>query len=510
MQLCITGMHRSGTSLVASIIQKAGLDIGSNLYGPAKGNQHGHFEDRDFVKFHDAILARRGLTFLTPIAGIEDGLSLEEHAEAQLLVDQRKANPVWGWKDPRTSLFLNFWGALLPEAVFVFVYRHPLEVVLSLLRRGTDLDVVRNNLAGLRAWKVYNRAILDFYQKNPARCILCNISGSTRDITAFIYRLNSKLGLHLAPDGLAELFIAKDLNQLHIDTDLNDLFRLVDPESMDIFDQLKQVADIPGDDRSSEKGNTHPIWGDLSSLVLYHIQREADQGSLLHMLLTAIDPQAVGGSQRDLVVYVESLEKILGSQNSQSVTPVVPENELIRKKTEVKVLEKQVRQFAMALTRMAPAHSLLGQEISPRYVRFPDDYPLGNLQIRECGSVGWDWLDFGQAVGEVKVPARQELYLTIDSKGYSQLAWLASLNPDDVQSIFLGHLPVHDQDLIAFAGLSGLQTLDLRVTLVTEAGLPALYGLVNLRSLVLPNNISLSAIKNLKSYLPNCQIVQGD
>ena len=46
--LVVTGMHRSGTSMVAAYLQQAGVSIGRNLIGPAPGNPRGHFEDRDF------------------------------------------------------------------------------------------------------------------------------------------------------------------------------------------------------------------------------------------------------------------------------------------------------------------------------------------------------------------------------------------------------------------------------------------------------------------------------
>ena len=58
--IIITGMHRSGTSLVASLLQEAGLSIGERLLGPSAGNRKGHFEDVDFVELHEDILADNG------------------------------------------------------------------------------------------------------------------------------------------------------------------------------------------------------------------------------------------------------------------------------------------------------------------------------------------------------------------------------------------------------------------------------------------------------------------
>ena len=48
--IIIAGMHRSGTSLAASLLQSAGLDVGERLMEGNWSNPRGHFEDLDFVK----------------------------------------------------------------------------------------------------------------------------------------------------------------------------------------------------------------------------------------------------------------------------------------------------------------------------------------------------------------------------------------------------------------------------------------------------------------------------
>lgn len=59
--LVIAGMHRSGTSLVASLVASAGVHIGDRLMGPERGNLKGHFEDFDFCELHLKALAANGL-----------------------------------------------------------------------------------------------------------------------------------------------------------------------------------------------------------------------------------------------------------------------------------------------------------------------------------------------------------------------------------------------------------------------------------------------------------------
>jgi O-antigen biosynthesis protein len=116
--LILTGMHRSGTSLVASILQAAGVNVGESLLEPDKRNPHGFFEDKDFYEFHQQALYRCGE--LTPYVSADFVFqpTQVEIDQAVSMIQQRNNQPLWGWKDPRSCLFLDFWGQLLPEAQY--------------------------------------------------------------------------------------------------------------------------------------------------------------------------------------------------------------------------------------------------------------------------------------------------------------------------------------------------------------------------------------------------------
>jgi len=58
--LIILGMHRSGTSLAAALLQSSGLDVGERLMEGNWSNPRGHFEDMDFVELQRAALVRLG------------------------------------------------------------------------------------------------------------------------------------------------------------------------------------------------------------------------------------------------------------------------------------------------------------------------------------------------------------------------------------------------------------------------------------------------------------------
>ena len=52
----ITGMHRSGTSFLASFLREAGVDIGSDLFPADFYNPRGYFEDNEFLELDTEIL----------------------------------------------------------------------------------------------------------------------------------------------------------------------------------------------------------------------------------------------------------------------------------------------------------------------------------------------------------------------------------------------------------------------------------------------------------------------
>jgi hypothetical protein len=173
----ITGMHRSATSLVASWLESCGLvlDDGRAL-GARVGNPKGHFEDEDFLELHHAEIERefpRSGGWLV-IRSRPIRPSAEFQSAAQKLIAARSGKfLLWGWKDPRTSLFLEHWKRWIPQMKAVLLWRPCEEVVESLLdraRRDGDNDVP--TLAAVASWRNYNRAILEYKRRWPCDAVL--------------------------------------------------------------------------------------------------------------------------------------------------------------------------------------------------------------------------------------------------------------------------------------------------------------------------------------------------
>ena len=136
--VAIVGMHRSGTSLVAGLLAQAGLPLGEELLGANAHNPHGNHEDTAFLALHDRLLAANGTDWT--LAGAPDELVLPDglRDEAVRLATARgeaARGGAWGWKDPRTTVFLPLWEELLPDLRVVVVFRRAATVAASLRRR---------------------------------------------------------------------------------------------------------------------------------------------------------------------------------------------------------------------------------------------------------------------------------------------------------------------------------------------------------------------------------------
>lgn len=184
--LAIIGMHRSGTSLLARYLFESGLFLGNDLLGAHESNPAGHYEDKDFLGFHNAILVAHGLNYKVS-SPVQWNIGPAIRGQAQAFIDARSNLKQWGWKDPRTCLFLPFWKSLLPDCHFMITYRPYAAVVRSLISRDilmyldrtSRLDRMRKHRYGqdeikqlcndyLRVWIWYNGEIVRHLLEDPS------------------------------------------------------------------------------------------------------------------------------------------------------------------------------------------------------------------------------------------------------------------------------------------------------------------------------------------------------
>jgi len=274
-------MHRSGTSLLANWLVSCGLHLGNNLLGKGLGNSKGHFEDLDFVRLHDKFLKQMnindgGFTNLDNIPLIPNTLVSNEISE--LLDDKNTIGIDWGWKDPRTCLFLPYYEKHLPDAKVITIFRHPLKVVDSLLRRkeskfarrlksktGIKKKIYqcrmfiwfkyrRINIAKqyLNAWVFYNKRIIEFLDNKPnTDCLLINLPELEKN-QSLIFDTCAAWGFSLKQTSLNTVF---DNHLLQ-----NSVAKFTTAEVEDaltVFDQLEKLSTISRFQHA--EGQTLPI-----------------------------------------------------------------------------------------------------------------------------------------------------------------------------------------------------------------------------------------------------------
>src|SRR5262249_46597933 len=161
------------TSLVASILSALSIDMGQALLPADSNNVRGYFEDVEFFQLQRTILSAccAGDDGGHPDWGWTESDSLDPSGFKRVLpqasapvASRAPGSTPWGWKDPRTTLLLDFWHELLDDPRYVLVYRFPWDVADSMQRLGADV-FLRNPEYGYRIWEFYNRHIRDFYVK---------------------------------------------------------------------------------------------------------------------------------------------------------------------------------------------------------------------------------------------------------------------------------------------------------------------------------------------------------
>ena len=142
--LLVLGMHRSGTSALARILNIYGAALPSDLLPANSGNTTGYWESAAIVGFHDQLLEAAGSPWDAPVWFSLEPLSAERrHTYARQLADLVTSEygdaPLIVVKDPRLCRLVEVWTAALAllqiQPLAIQLVRHPAEVAASLFRR---------------------------------------------------------------------------------------------------------------------------------------------------------------------------------------------------------------------------------------------------------------------------------------------------------------------------------------------------------------------------------------
>jgi hypothetical protein len=174
--ICVLGMHRTGTSLVAGMLGILGMELGpdEDMMPATQDNPKGYWEQSSITNLNDALLEAFGGTWDAPPqlpAGWETSPHLEPmRSTAKAALHERFAEAkVWGWKDPRNSLTLPFWQRLVPGLRYVICVRNPIDVAESLRAREGEDPPIEHHLGN---WLRYTASALEHTSGRPRLVLL--------------------------------------------------------------------------------------------------------------------------------------------------------------------------------------------------------------------------------------------------------------------------------------------------------------------------------------------------
>ena len=248
--LIVLGMHRSGTSCLAGMLQLAGFEAADvEKWNPS--NQRGHREYLRLVKLNDEVLHRNQADWRHPpesgmISVVEDDLRKTRN---EILSEIASHGRPWMFKDPRTLLTLPFWREAIPNPYRLGIFRHPVRVVLSLYYLS-QMPVSE----GLSLWLTYNRALVSEYER-ASFPVLCFDLLPNDFINSVVVALRQECD-DLVRRGLLELtkmqeFYSRDLVH-HQDSDLDEVMfqqpgfggQLMD--AAQLYERLCALASVRG------------------------------------------------------------------------------------------------------------------------------------------------------------------------------------------------------------------------------------------------------------------------
>ena len=169
----VVGCGRSGTSLAAGLLARAGYNCGEDLLPADDGGPTGFFESHRVNAVNEALLAPHDGELLDrsgysrPLRHGERWLAVlpadaEPTASTELRGAMREALPPSPYccKDPRFGYTLEPWRPLFAGALFVCVFRHPLATAASIAREVRYGDLSVDKATSVDIWAaVYGRIV---------------------------------------------------------------------------------------------------------------------------------------------------------------------------------------------------------------------------------------------------------------------------------------------------------------------------------------------------------------
>lgn len=175
-RIIVSGMYRSGTSLVTELIHRWGAYAGreEDIFQ----DEYGYMEHFALQKLNDELLNNNSRVPAPVDQLIEKAQDPILRERALQILDEmdkeaREARAAaWVWKDPRLPLVLPFWSNIWGDVIYVVPVRHPIETILSAGKmEGWEAEQVPLS-AGLAYWQFCMLNVLTFTKESSRKLFI--------------------------------------------------------------------------------------------------------------------------------------------------------------------------------------------------------------------------------------------------------------------------------------------------------------------------------------------------
>jgi hypothetical protein len=175
-RIIVSGIYRSGTSLVTELIHRWGAYAGQQR--DIFQDEYGYMEHLALQKLNDELLNNNSRV-PTPVDQLlqkaQDPV-LRERALHILATMDKEAEEnqasTWVWKDPRLPLVLPFWAQIWGDVIYVIPVRHPVETILSAGKmEGWEPEQIPLS-AGFAYWQFCMLNVLNFTEQSRRKLFI--------------------------------------------------------------------------------------------------------------------------------------------------------------------------------------------------------------------------------------------------------------------------------------------------------------------------------------------------
>lgn len=213
MIVLVLGMHKSGTTLLSTILHNSGVNMGEGFEVGTydTGNQ---FERAEMLDINMRLLNTNDDQTLKLSAPSHWDVNDDIRAEIQQLIaicenrySGKNGGKSWGMKDPRTALTYDVWKSELPAHKLVAIYRPPEQIWARYRWRGWRRRYVNLYWAWLflNRWYEHNQGMLNAVQGNDEDYYLVNYLDFMADEKS-VETLSKYLGQPLVDERQSKMF----------------------------------------------------------------------------------------------------------------------------------------------------------------------------------------------------------------------------------------------------------------------------------------------------------------